>query len=86
MKISLRYKRKALLYKKFASDWESVLNFDNKSLEECFMWETHGKPTNKNNGYVVGKSWLDVNLAMWREDLKLGLLELEELEEYQVLI
>lgn len=85
VKISNRYRQKAAEYAKFADQWKSILDFSDKALEECFLWESNGKPLSNPalNGYAIGKGWLDVNIAMWKEDIAKGLLQAWELEEYE---
>lgn len=87
-KISSRYRRKAEVYAKFAEQWKSVLDFSEEALEECFLWESNGKQLTspQSNGFAVGKGWMDVNIAMWKEDIQNGLLFQWELGEYEPLI
>lgn len=87
MRIKQKYRKKAELYKHFARQWEAVLDFSEDALVECFEWESHGKKlTSKNNGYACGKGWLDVNITMWKEDIKAGLLHPDELEDWAYLV
>lgn len=59
-----------------------MLDYSEEAAVECLLWESNGKPLERsNNGYVIGKGWLDVQLTMWREDLKQGLLFLTELDD-----
>ena len=69
------------IYHHFAKDIcdEGYLNFDQTSKEQIYVWETFGRKkylelfgTNlidKNNGYVHGKSWMDITISMWKEDI-----------------
>lgn len=70
VKISKRYRQKADEYIKFADQWKSILDFSDKALEECFLWESDGKCLSNPayNGYAVGKRWLDVNKKTLRAD------------------
>ena len=87
MKISSKYKEKANLYKCFSRHWEHMLDYSEEALLECYMWETHGnKIANSKNGFVIGKRWLDVNIAMWKEDIAKGILYPFELEELECLV
>lgn len=56
-----------------------------------YIWETKGVGNlkqdmifpadlrQKSNGYAVGKKWATVTIAMWKEDIKKGLLFESEL-------
>jgi hypothetical protein len=68
IKITNRYRKQAEKYKYHARSWKHILDFSEDALQKCFMWETHGKEYNPNNGYMVGKGWLDVNTTMIKED------------------
>lgn len=48
---------------------------------ELFNSESCGTPVSDNNGYALGKKWMNVTIAMWKEDIKHGLLFKEELYE-----
>lgn len=49
-------------------------------LYELYYYESRGGTLpSPNNGFHHGKKWMDVNLASWREDLKSGVLFLDEL-------
>lgn len=86
-KISRKYRKKAETYKYFSRYWGDLLSYDNAALEECFLWESQGiMYKSQNNGYVIGKKWMDVNIAMWKEDILRGLLLKEELEDIAYLI
>ena len=69
------------LYKMFAHDWEHLLDFSEDSLIEMYYGEVHGEPISPTNGYNVGKTYLSVNVAMWKEDIPKGLLFKKELYE-----
>lgn len=86
VKISKKYRNKAKIYKEFASEWSNILSFDEDALEECFFWETYGKPVSENNGYAVGKKWLNVFISMWKEDIRDGLLFKSELGKFASLV
>ena len=64
----------AELYRYFAKDWEHVLDFSDEALLEMFNSESYGTPVVPKNGYLVGKQWLNVNVAMWKEDIAGGTL------------
>ena len=69
----------AQLYRHFAKDWESVLDFSDECQIELFNSESYGTPCRSNNGFLWGKKWLNVNVAMWLEDQRRGHLVLSEL-------
>jgi len=68
------------IYKYFASSWEQSLDYSEESMLELYLSESYGDvDCQNNNGYYVGKRWLNVNVAMWKEDIKKGLLTKYEL-------
>jgi len=69
------------LYRYFASGWTG-LDFSDESLIDMFNSESFGTHVDKNkNGFYVGKQWLNVTVAMWKEDQSKGHLVLSELYE-----
>lgn len=77
----------AEVYRFFARGFGN-LDFSEQAAIDMFNQETHGRPKfeyyeprydGKCNGYAVGKHWMDVTLAMWREDLTAGILLKTEL-------
>ncbi len=69
----------AEIYKIFSKDF-SELVYDDNALEEMFLYESRGiRINNPRNGYLAGKQWMDVNIAMWKEDIHTSLLTKEEL-------
>lgn len=81
MKIPNKYRKHAELYKRIASDWDC--DFSEEALYEFFIKESLGKGDfnqqdgiflcdKKLNGYAVGKRWLDITVAMWKEDIQNG--------------
>jgi len=72
-------------YKYYASDFNA--DFSEEARIAFYNFETFGQPTIKYNqqyngqynGYAVGKHWLDVNLAMYREDIAIGNLTKHEI-------
>lgn len=70
------------LYRHFVRDFESGLDFSDEMLFEMYEHESKGVgKCSPSNGYYHGKKWLNVTVAMWREDIKLGNLFLFELYE-----
>lgn len=82
---SKKYHRISDAYKFFAMSFDA--DFSEESRIRFYNYETHGTPvvkynvpySGKYNGYAIGKHWMDVNLAMYREDLKSGNLTKHEL-------
>jgi hypothetical protein len=48
---------------------------------ELFNSESFGTRVSSNNGFSVGKTYLNVHEKMWKEDIALGLLRKRELYE-----
>lgn len=72
----------AALYQHFAKGWDG-LDFTDEALLEMYNNESYGTPiiNKKKNGYYVGKQWMGVAIAMWKEDRARGHLYLNELYE-----
>ena len=70
----------AEMYKRFAVDFQFA-DFSEKAKEDMYLFESKGTPlpAGIENGYALGKKWMDVTIAMWREDLKSGILFRHEL-------
>lgn len=79
--VSNRFKRMAEIYRVFGSGWTDYHLFTDEKLVELFNNESYGEPLSENNGFALGKSWLNVNVAMWLEDRARGHLVLSELYE-----
>ena len=79
--VSKNYLRMSEVYRIFSSPWEHVLDFSDKALVDMYRYETHGVSINNPNanGFYVGKQWMDVNIKMWREDIRDGYLTKHEL-------
>lgn len=77
--MSEKFKKIAVLYKQFAESWTG-LDFSDKALIDMFNSESFGTPVDQRlNGYYIGKQWMGVTIAMWKEDLDKGQLKLWEL-------
>lgn len=77
--LTKRFMRMCEVYQLFAKDWRSTHSFTDEMRIELFNHESHGLPVSKLNGFALGKSWLNVNVAMWKEDFERGYLFKEEL-------
>jgi hypothetical protein len=72
------------IYKLFG--YESSYDYSGQSLQECFESESLGERidiSQTNNGYIIGKHWMDVTVKMWRQDIQQGILFKFELYEYE---
>lgn len=67
------------LYELFSRDWRECLVYGKDAQREMYLSESRGFPIRPTNGYLVGKKWLSVQVAMWREDIAKGLLFKDEL-------
>ena len=72
--VSKRFKQQAELYRIFGSDWESCADFSDAALIELYNNESYGTPISSNNGFAIGKKFLNVQVTSWREDLEKGLI------------
>jgi hypothetical protein len=82
--MTYKFKKMCEVYKIFAKEWDC--DFSEKAMQEMFEFESHGKgdidisgfnvTNKKTNGFAVGKKWLNVNVAMWFEEIdKYGWLQ-----------
>lgn len=70
------------VYRLFAQDWAHCQSFTDDDIVALFNHESYGLPiNNRNNGFALGKKWLNVTLAMWLEDIRDGILVKRELYE-----
>lgn len=69
------------LYKHFSKDWEHCLDYSEDSMLELYYSESYGDECSLSNGYYIGKKYLNLTVAMWKEDIKLGYLFKSELYE-----
>ena len=77
--MSPKFKKMCEIYLIFAQDWKDCCDFSLESKEELFQHETYGKEISSNNGFYVGKKYLNLSVNMWREDIKYGFLSKKEL-------
>ena len=94
MKISKKYIKIADSYLYFAGKNYVSYDYSYEALERMYMFETFGKPrvkfnevqeNGRYNAYSVGKHWMDVTIAMWREDLIKGdLIKFELLDDPEI--
>jgi hypothetical protein len=62
--------RVAEIYKRFAKQHAGA-DLSDSAAEEMYLHESAGKPLRDpmTNGYAIGKKWMDVTVAAWREDI-----------------
>lgn len=61
----------AEIYKRFAIEYPQA-DFSDSAAIAMYEHETHGKTlerTEKLNGFALGKKWMDVTIAGWREEI-----------------
>lgn len=71
----------AEIYKMFANDWKDCVEFTDIMMIELYNQESYGGSISNKNGFALGKKWLSVNIAMWKDDIKSGHLFRCELYE-----
>ena len=81
-KISHKWRRMAQMYQRFATGYSGA-DFGEDAALDMFLHESTGTPLPdpKTNGYALGKKWMDVTVAMWKEDILQGNLFVFELQE-----
>lgn len=81
-KPTVKWRRMADMYKRFAAGHQGA-DFGDEAALAMFLHESTGTPLPalKSNGYALGKKWMDVTVAMWREDILQGNLRVYELQD-----
>jgi hypothetical protein len=79
--LSQRYRRMCDVYLIFVEDWKHLVDLSDEAKVELFNHESLGFPISPNNGYALGKKWLNVQVTMWFEDIEKGLFWSSELYE-----
>lgn len=69
----------AVLYKRFASSLSKSLDFSEAAELSLFNHESYGTALSANNGFAVGKQFLNLQVNMWQEDIRNGILCKSEL-------
>lgn len=68
------------VYKHFSKDWQHILDYSDESLLELYISESYGDvQCSTDNGYYIGKKYLNLTIAMWKEDIIKGTLRKYEL-------
>jgi hypothetical protein len=69
------------LYKVFAAGWSDSLDFSDEALLSLYNHESYGVALTPQNGFAVGKQYLNLQVTMWREDIRRGWIFKHELYE-----
>jgi hypothetical protein len=75
-KIGRKWRRMAEIYKRFAADYKAA-DFGEAAALAMYLHESTGAPLPdpRTNGYALGKKWMDVTVAGWKEEIpQMGLL------------
>lgn len=67
------------LYKHFACNMSSTLDFSDEALVSMYNYESYGTSLSANNGFAYGKQYLNLQVTSWREDLRRGWIFKHEL-------
>lgn len=75
-KLGKKWLRMAEIYKRFASDYPRA-DFSAEAAAAMYAHESTGAPLPdpRTNGFALGKKWMDVTVAGWKEEIpQMGLL------------
>lgn len=79
---SKKWLKMAEVYRYFARAYKD-LDFSEEAALEMYLYESNGTTFIRfKNGYYLGKHLMDLNLAMWKESIRLELLTVQELYEW----
>lgn len=67
------------LYRLFADPWKHALDFSDDALISLYNRESYGTPLSDNNGFAVGKQYLNLQVTAWQEMMREGTLTRREL-------
>ena len=76
--VSKRFRDLCKIFEIFSKEFDGLL-YDDQQIIDLYNKESYGSEIDLRNGYFIGKKWMNVNVAMWKEDLELGLLFKHEL-------
>ena len=76
--VSPKFKRMAELYRLFAAGFGEN-DFAEAAMVSLYNHESYGTDLSAKNGFAVGKQYLNVQVTMWREDLRAGLISRKDL-------
>lgn len=66
------------LYRHFAREM-GELDFSDEALVNLYNTESYGGVLTPKNGFAVGKQYLNLQVTMWREDIRRGWISKQEL-------
>lgn len=70
--VSPKFKKKALLYKHFGSLF-GTFDYSDDAMLSLFNHESYGTQLNSSdNGYAIGKKWLNWHITNWKQGLVEG--------------
>lgn len=86
---SKNWRKMQPIYRHFGGDEEN-LDYSEEAAHEMYRFETYGEGNlkmglftgDRYNGYAVGKHWMDATIKMWLQDIKDGILHIEELYQW----
>lgn len=82
MNVTDKWREMANIYLRFAKDWPQA-DQSEEAANAMYLHETFGvalPSTQRLNAYQVGKKWMDVMVAMWKEDISQCSLRVSELQ------
>lgn len=68
--LTSKFKKMAEVYRYFGKDWKNCCDFSDGAMIELYNHESYGTEISSTNGFLVGKKWLNVTVAMWKEDIR----------------
>ncbi len=80
---SKKWRRIGGIYKQFAKD--AAADFSEAAAVAMYLHESTGAalPDARTNGFALGKKWMDITVAGWKEEIpQLGLSVAELREDY----
>jgi hypothetical protein len=89
VRISKNWRKMSEIYRKFGGEHPG-LDYSEEAAKEMYLYETRGEGNlafglfgkETENGYAVGKKWMNVHIEMWKKDIQQGILFRFELEEH----
>ena len=80
MKLGKNWRRMADIYQRFAPPGTDL---SPAAAAAMYQHESFGEPlaNPSTNGFNIGKKWMDITIAMWREDIPARVLTVQELQD-----
>jgi hypothetical protein len=79
--VSKKFRRMAELYAHFGKPMAPSLDFSDDAMLSLYNHESYGTALSHNNGYAVGKQYLNLQVTSWREAIRQGVIAKFELYE-----